>query len=622
MRQERGVCSPILAIQNLTGMVSTHVPVNALLRDLLLLPLAVSLGFILTAPQPALAQGNAWIGFYTYPLSPEEMRSLQVGNAAGPVITGLLPESPAALAELQPGDGLLEIDGQKIATIEAAGEALAKRSAGDEIEIVYLRQGVQNRVRLKAVSAPANLNAQLFELASGGAAWAQYLIATKYFNGDGTRADATKARYWFQLAAESGVAMAQVAMAEANLKGLGGDQSAEHARAWYGRAAEQGLLAAQLGLAKMANGGEGGNVDLALAVHWYTAAAEQGSAEAHYWLGFMCLSGRGVAKDSQLGIEHLTQAAQAGHTSAMAELGNHYASGGIVARNYSTAVSWLMPAAQAGVARAQHDLGALYYYGHGVPRDQAAAAQWFNAAAVQGNIPSQALLGMMYLHTSPPDYPQAVKWLTRAAENGNPQAATGLASLYATGNGLQKDPKKAFALYHQAAQQGYLEGMYRVGAMISDGIGVDSDQAVALQWLERVGKQKPDERDTLTQGIIGKAQVLMGVIYQTGAGNVAKNDALAFYWIGQAAGNKELPAQRIYGQMLRDRKQYAQAIPWLREAATRGDRAAQNDLGVMYHHGWGVAKSRADAIAWLLRAYQQGSPTAKDTLQKMGVDAK
>jgi hypothetical protein len=32
-------------------------------------------------------------------------------------------------------------------------------------------------------------------------------------------------------------------------------------------------------------------------------------------------------------------------------------------------------------------------------------------------------------------------------------------------------------------------------------------------------------------------------------------------------------------------------------------------------------KSELDAIAWLLRAYQQGSPTVKDTLRKLGVNA-
>ena len=54
-------------------------------------------------------------------------------------------------------------------------------------------------------------------------------------------------------------------------------------------------------------------------------------------------------------------------------------------------------------------------------------------------------------------------------------------------------------------------------------------------------------------------------------------------------------------------------------AAKQGLPAAQLDLGWMYQNGWGLKQDRVEAIAWYLKASDQGYEPAKKHLQSLGV---
>ena len=54
----------------------------------------------------------------------------------------------------------------------------------------------------------------------------------------------------------------------------------------------------------------------------------------------------------------------------------------------------------------------------------------------------------------PQDYKQAVKWYTKAAEQGNAEAQYNLALVYANGQGVPQDYKQAAKWYTKAAEQG------------------------------------------------------------------------------------------------------------------------------------------------------------------------
>jgi len=54
------------------------------------------------------------------------------------------------------------------------------------------------------------------------------------------------------------------------------------------------------------------------------------------------------------------------------------------------------------------------------------------------------------------DNATALRWFTRAAEQGSPVGQSGLGLMYLTGRGLPKDPSKALQYFSMAAEQGTL----------------------------------------------------------------------------------------------------------------------------------------------------------------------
>ena len=58
----------------------------------------------------------------------------------------------------------------------------------------------------------------------------------------------------------------------------------------------------------------------------------------------------------------------------------------------------------------------------------------------------------------------------------------------------------------------------------------------------------------------------------------------------------------------------AEAVKWYTLAADRGFADAQNNLGVCYENGNGVAKSYAEAVKWYKLAAEQGDSIAQNNL--------
>lgn len=475
-----------------------------------------------------------------------------------------------------------------------------------------------------AFAQESNSNIELFKRAKAGEVDAQEQVARRYLYGNGTKQDATKARYWFEQAANGGHNGARVELGKMLAIGGGVPLDPAGSIVWFRQAAEDGDAEGMFWLAHSYQIGSGTTADPSAAADWYARAAGKGHASSAYNLAVMSIAGNGVPANVAAGVASLTRAAELGDTRAMHDLGNRYARGNGVPQSIPEAVRWLQPAAEAGNAGAQHDLGVLHYYGHGIARDRGEAARWLHRAATQNSVASQAVLGTLYLTAEPPDYNNAMVWLGKAADAGNADALCSLASMYQKGTGVAVDERRAFELYHKAARTGHLNACYAVGGMICDGRGgYDRNDEVALQWLRIVADQSPDPLDENQRVTIAASQLLMGTIYDNVAGfnNIPKQPDLAIDWYRRAAENGSLDAQRLYGQRLRDRGQYTEAMSWLRQAAEKGDRPAQNDLGTMYYNGQGVAASRTDAIAWWLKAYRQGSTTARDSLRKIGVDA-
>ncbi|MBU1667277.1 sel1 repeat family protein [bacterium] len=77
----------------------------------------------------------------------------------------------------------------------------------------------------------------------------------------------------------------------------------------------------------------------------------------------------------------------------------------------------------------------------------------------------------------------------RAAQKGHPKAQFDLAIMYATGQGVQKDERIAFNLFHKAARNNNVEAKYYMGLSFLQGRGVKQQPELARYWFKLATKQ-------------------------------------------------------------------------------------------------------------------------------------
>lgn len=122
------------------------------------------------------------------------------------------------------------------------------------------------------------------------------------------------------------------------------------------------------------------------------------------------------------------------------------------------------------------------------------------------------------------------------------------------------------------AEQGDAKAQFNLGAMYDLGVGVPTDDVVAVQWYLLAAAQGDAE-----------ARFNLALMYQYGEG-VPKNDT--------------------------------EAAKWFRLAAEQGDAKAQYNLGLMYAKGEGVPQDYVTAYAWFDLAEAQGIKFAAESRDK------
>jgi len=108
------------------------------------------------------------------------------------------------------------------------------------------------------------------------------------------------------------------------------------------------------------------------------------------------------------------------------------------------------------------------------------------ADADDGDSRSQFGLAVMY-HTGKgveKDYAKARDWYTKAAEQGNAKAQNNLGIIFRRGHGVERDSREAFTWIWMAAMQGYARAEMNLAEMYMLGEGVQKDLPMAYAWLE------------------------------------------------------------------------------------------------------------------------------------------
>ena len=112
------------------------------------------------------------------------------------------------------------------------------------------------------------------------------------------------------------------------------------------------------------------------------------------------------------------------------------------------------------------------------------------------------------------------------------------------------------------------------------------------------------------------SQYHLGVMYQQ------KQDyEKAMEWYQKAAAQGNANAQNNIGYMYLHgfgvKQDYAQAMEWYQKAAAQGLDSAQTNIGYMYRHGLGVKQDYAKAKEWYEKAAAQGEAEAQNNLAHM-----
>jgi hypothetical protein len=217
----------------------------------------------------------------------------------------------------------------------------------------------------------------------------------------------------------------------------------------------------------------------------------------------------------------------------------------------------------------------MYYRGEGVEKDYVMAAEWYKKAADQGSVLSQYKLSV----------------------------------LYTSGEGVEKNDVIAFSWCLCAAEQGYALAQYESGINYLHGYGVDKSIITAARWFSKAADQQLPE-----------AQFELGDCYLVGIDgfNGDPNKAIDLYL--KAANQGYAKAQCQLGYMYTDgtgtRKDYGQAVYWLRQAADQDDLGGQAALAAMYKNGHGVKQSDEDAMFWFSKSADQGDRHSQEQLSK------
>ena len=116
--------------------------------------------------------------------------------------------------------------------------------------------------------------------------------------------------------------------------------------------------------------------------------------------------------------------------------------------------------------------------------DLVSAMSYYRKAAEAGYIPAQLRLAFLLDYSE--ENEEAIKWYRTAAESGDAQAEFGLARMYASGDGLEKNVEEAQRLLVSSASKGFARAIVVLAKAYEKGeLGFRPDYEQARAWLEK-----------------------------------------------------------------------------------------------------------------------------------------
>ena len=161
--------------------------------------------------------------------------------------------------------------------------------------------------------------------------------------------------------------------------------------------------------------------------------------------------------------------------------------------------------------------------------------------------------------------------------------------------------RRVFVASHRAkAQAGDAKSMLLLGLALQSGFGIEQNQALALDWLQKAAEQGEN------RAIYAFAAALLKEEARSGS------DLGAVAWMKKAAEDGYAKAEAAYGAhlvMALDDAETTQGVKWLEKSFDQGHIQAAVLIARCYSFGFGVDRDWDKMIEWYKKAAELGHPT-------------
>jgi hypothetical protein len=449
------------------------------------------------APAPPRCEGGT-LGIEARPISRQLRKKLAIPDAVrGALVAQVLPDGPAAAADVRPGDVVQEIGVARIGNDCDFVDAAYNRSC-DPVRVLLWRAGAAVEVKL----VPHEQEPYFGRLCHDGIAAGCFRQArTLWYRNRET--DRDRALGLYQNACVGGSAEA---CAEEGLR-LFKDKAdrAQEAFVALQRSCNLGSGAGCTHLAFLYATGSGSLVkkDDHRATPLYVKGCDLGDALGCYNAGLMSDEGRGVARDVSRAAARYDEACEMGSTAACTNLGFLYENGRGVRKDTARAFALYQRGCDGTSCQRSNlngcvNVGRAYRDGIGVPKDEPRAASVFQEACDRKPDPEDvnpqenssracSLLGALYLAGDgiPRDLAKGRELSELGCSRGDSFGCFNAAAVFTAGTGVEKDAAKAAAFLDKACAGGDSEGCYDLGIAYEKGTGVTADRRRAAELLRK-----------------------------------------------------------------------------------------------------------------------------------------
>jgi TPR repeat protein len=201
-----------------------------------------------------------------------------------------------------------------------------------------------------------------------------------------------------------------------------------------------------------------------------------------------------------------------------------------------------------------------------------------------------------------------IEWLERARELNFTMATVDLAHAYGEGEGVQPDESRFFELIKEAAEGGDRDAMLDLAFAFRDGTGHDANPDSYFSWLLKSAESGNKD-----------AMLHLAFEYKNRTGDPKKNSKSFFKWLKKAAedtkdeeGHQDalfhLAIAYLNGEGTK--LNIESYFEWLKKAAERNTRAGLYHLAMSYLKGIGTEQDMEQFSHWIERAMKAGHPRA------------